>query len=162
MQVAEIAFEIFTKIHLPADPSYLWSLDGAKRFLFELLLSAVQETDTTQIDEVNERLAEYREYTRTNDVLEFLTSPHIQVSGRNTDKGFIVEAWLFYLPLEGYNRKDSFSVGRYFSSVNEPVYQTIQPYGADIGVQFVVTGPNIPPKAKMSIKVSHKSVSITT
>lgn len=157
-----IAFEIFTKIHLPADPSYLWSLDGAKRFLFELLLSAVQETDTTQIDEVNERLAEYREYTRTNDVLEFLTSPHIQVSGRNTDKGFIVEAWLFYLPLEGYNRKDSFSVGRYFSSVNEPVYQTIQPYGADIGVQFVVTGPNIPPKAKMSIKVSHKSVSITT
>lgn len=155
-----VVFDILSKHCLPSDTEYLWSFSGAKRFLFESLLNSAEITNKKQVEDATQQLVQSKALVQSGNLIDFLLQPKLQIHGENTERGFIVEVWQYYLPIEGYNRKDEFNVTRFSSIVDVPVHEIINSDGIDIGLVFEVSAKCNPPQTKISTNIIKRSVKI--
>lgn len=155
-----IVFSIFEKMRMPDKTDFLYSLSGTKRFLLEILVSAVDTTDPLKLMEIEQELSKYRDKTGIGNVIDFIQNPKMQLLQRNNEKGFTVEAWQSFADVGvGYNTLDLLKFSEILFNTDGPVYQTIQEEKVlNIGLIFNVLDGEMPPYTTLDIKVERKSV----
>ena len=146
---------------MPDNTDFLWSLSGAKRFLFERLTYAAVKTNREQFESSNKQITDNVDYSGASNVIDFLQNPKIKMNCRNDQNRLVVEAWLYYLPVEGYDGNDTFNITKYFSATEGPIHQPINNEGIDIGVLFEVGKKNYLSQTYLTVEVRKKHVSFT-
>lgn len=144
---------------MPDNTNFLWSLSGAKRFLFERLIYAAMKTDRKQFESANKQIADNMDYSGASNVMAFLQNPKIQMNCRNDQNRLVVEACLYYLPVEGYDGNDTFNITKYFSTTEGPIHQPINNEGIDISVLFAVGKKDYLSQTYLTVEVRKKHVS---
>lgn len=155
-----IVFSIFEKMRMPDKTEFLYSLSGTKRFLLEILLSSVEETDCTKILEVEQSLEKYKQYTGIEKVTDFIQNPKIQLIQKNKKIGFTVEAWQsFVVPNGAYSIFEFLQFSDIMSTTEGPIYQTIQDERRlKLGLVFDVIVGEMPPHTTLRLKEERKMV----
>lgn len=156
-----IVDNIFKNMKLPENTNFLWSLSGARLFLFERLISVAKEIDEDQIDLANKQIEENYRYSAAESLLDFLLNPKIKLNAKSNNNILTIEAWLYYLPVEGYDGKETFNIDQYFSATEGPIHQSINREGTDIGVIFVVSKDADITQVCLSVEVRNKRVAFT-
>ena len=153
-----IVDNILRRMVIPDNTNFLWSLSGAKCFLFERLIYAAVRTDRKQFESANKQITDNVDYSDASNVMDFLRKPKIKMKCRNDQNRLIVEAWLYYLPVEGYDGNDKFNITRYFSTTEGPIHQPISNEGIDIGVVFEVGKKDYLSQTYLTAEVRKKHV----
>lgn len=156
-----IVDNIFKNMKIPENTSFLWSLSGARLFLFERLICAAKETDEDQLDLANKQIEDNYRYSAADSLLDFLQNPKIKLNAKNNNNILTIEAWLYYLPTEGYDGNETFNIDQYFSATEGPIHQSINNEGTDIGAIFVVSKNVDITQVCLSVEVRKKRVSFT-
>ena len=99
---------------LPENTNFLWSLSGARLFLFERLIYVAKETDEDQIDLANKQIEDNYRYSTAESILDFLLNPKIKLNAKSNNNILTIEAWLYYLPADGYDGKETFNIDKFF------------------------------------------------
>lgn len=155
-----IVFSIFEKMRMPDKTDFLYSLSGTKRFLLEILLSSVEETDSAKIYEVEHELEKYKQYTGIGKVVDFIQNPKIQLIQKNNEIGFTVEAWQSFVDPNGaQNIFDFLQFSDFMSTTEGPIYQTIQDeWLLNLGLVFDVVDGEMPPHTTLRLIEERKSI----
>ena len=156
-----IVDNILRRMVMPDNTDFLWSLSGAKRFLFERLTYAAVKTNREQFESSNKQITDNVDYSGASNVIDFLQNPKIKMNCRNDQNRLVVEAWLYYLPVEGYDGNDTFNITKYFSATEGPIHQPINNEGIDIGVLFEAGKKDYLSQTNLTVEVRKKHVSFT-
>lgn len=154
-----IVDNILRRMVMTDNTNFLWSLSGAKRFLFERLIYAAVKTDRKQFESANKKIVDNVDYSGASNVMDFLQNPKIQMNCRNDQNRLVVEAWLYYLPVKGYDGNDIFNITKYFATTEGSIHQPINNEGIDIGVLFEVGKKNYLSQTYLTVEVRKKHVS---
>lgn len=154
-----IVDNILRRMVMPDSTNFLWSLSGAKRFLFERLTYAAVRTNRKQFESANKQIADNIDYSGASNVMDFLQNSKIKMNCRNDQNRLVIEAWLYYLPVEGYDGNETFNITKYFSTTEGPIHQPINNEGIDIGVLFEVGKKDYLSQTYLTVKVRKKHVS---
>lgn len=148
-----IVFSIFEKMRMPDKTEFLYSLSGTKRFLLEILLSSVEETDSAKIFEVEQELERHKQYTGVGKVIDFIQNPKIQLIQKNNEIGFTVEAWQsFVIPNREHSIFDYLQLSNIMSIAEGPMHQTIQAeWQLNLGLVFDVIDGEMPPHTTLEL-----------
>lgn len=155
-----IVFSIFEKMRMPENTDFLYSLSGAKRFLLEILLSSVEATNEYRRIEIEQKLAEYKQYTGIDNILDFIQNPKIQLTRQNNEIGFTVEAWQSFTDTEeGYTVLDLLKLSDFLANEEGVVHQTVRDEKVlNVGIVFDVIDGEMPPHTTLEIKVERQSI----
>ena len=156
-----IVDNIFKNMKLPGNTNFLWSLSGARLFLFERLISVAKETDEDQINRANKQIKDNYRYSTAESLLDFLQNPKIKLNAKSNNNILTIEAWLYYLPADGYDGKETFNIDQFFSATEGPIHQSINREGTDVGAIFTVTKDVDTTRVCLSVEVRNKRVAFT-
>lgn len=93
---------IFARMQMPSNIDFLFGLSGAKRFFFEMLIQSAELTNAECVSIVEQGLSRYKRHLEFDNIFEFLESKRIKIKEINTEKGFIVDAYLELMKHEAY------------------------------------------------------------
>lgn len=153
-----IAFRVFSDLQMPDKAERLWNMSGAKRLLFEMLVSSAERSDLGQVQNVNEQILTYKEFTNSDCIMDFLFQPGLQLSSVNKKNGFIVNVWLPFLHMEGYSPNGAANVRDFFANTNGPVHYSTSNKGVDVGLIFDVKRNKREVDTRLTIKINHQDL----
>lgn len=98
-----VVFGIFTNMRMPAKTEFLFSLSGAKLFLFEMLLQSAELTDNIELNQAVQKIVELKQYTGVDSIMAYIQNPKVSFSRRNRIDGFDLEAKLIIRDSDSYD-----------------------------------------------------------
>lgn len=153
-----VAFKVLSDLQMPDNAEQLWNMSGAKRLLFEMLVSSAERSDLGQVQDANEQISAYMEFTNSNCILDFLFQPAIQLSSENKKNGFTVSAWLPFLHMEGYSPNGTANVKDFFANTNGPIHYSTSNTGVDVGLIFDVKRIKHEVDTRLTVKINHQDL----
>lgn len=153
-----VAFKVLSDLQMPDNAERLWNMSGAKRLLFEMLVSSAERSDSKQVEDANKQISAYREFTDSDCILDFLFQPAIQLSSDNKKNGFTVSAWLPFLHMEGYSPNGTANVRDFFANTKGPIYYSTSNTGVDVGLIFDVKRVKREVNTRLTVKINHQDL----
>ena len=101
-----VVFTIFKTLRLPDNLNFLFSLSGAKRFLFEILLDGANNSDPDMFMLCLDKFQQVKRFLSTETIIEFINLRDIEFRANNTQNGFYLCASLKLKESEKYNPQD--------------------------------------------------------
>lgn len=152
-----IVFGIVAKMRMPEKTDFLWSLSGARRFLLEILISSVETTNSEKLIEVEMELGLYKDFTGTDNIIEFIQNPKLHLTQRNNDIGFTVEAWQSFEDTAALDIIDIFRLSESIVNSEGAIHKTVaDDRMLDIGLIFTVHDNAMPPRTTLELKCVKK------
>ena len=89
-----IVFSLFERMKIPANLAYLFSLSGVKRFFFEILLDAAQQTNPETYQRSINFFNMLKPYIHMDSLLDIVNHKNVTYSSHNSENGFTIHASL--------------------------------------------------------------------
>lgn len=157
-----IVFGIVEKMRMPEKTDFLWSLSGAKRFLLEILISAVETTDPQKLAEVELELGLYKNQTGTDSIIEFIQNPKLHLTQRNNNVGFTVEAWQSVEDTTALDVAELLKLTEFILNDEGAIHKTVPGDRVlNIGLIFTVHDNAMPPRTTLSLKCEKTRTQVT-
>ena len=116
-----IVFGIFEKMKVPGNLTFLFSLSGVKRFLYEILLDAAQKTDYQNYEKSMKFFDVLKPYIKAESILDFICHKDLTFMTKNNEDGFKIQATMYLKESEKYDQEKVLYVSdRTFADVSRP------------------------------------------
>lgn len=100
-----IVFDLFEKMRIPANLTYLFNLSGVKRFFYEILLDSAQKTNPKEYENSLSRFDMIKQYIHMENLFDLINHKNVTYSVHNTASGFTIRASLNFNKSELYDQQ---------------------------------------------------------
>jgi len=101
-----VVFTIFKTLQLPENLNFLFSLSGARRFLFEILCDGANDSDPDMFMLCLDKFQQVTRFLSAETFLDFINLRDVEFSANNNQNGFSLCASLKFKESEKYNPQD--------------------------------------------------------
>lgn len=100
-----IVFNLFEKMKIPANLTYLFNLSGVKRFFYEILLDSAQKTNPEEYENGLRFFDMIKPYIHMDNLLDLINHKNATYTVYNSANGFTIHASLNFMESELYDQQ---------------------------------------------------------
>ena len=137
-----IVFNLFEKMRIPANLTYLFNLSGVKRFFYEILLDSAQKSNPAEYEKSLRFFDSIKPYIHMDNLFDLINHKNATYTANNIANGFTIHTSLQFKESELYDQQNILYVSdQTFADVSKSGVialkrQTISLVGLSITTEF--------------------------